>query len=163
MLFFANPNIHPSREYEARLDGLNAVADLRGLPLQAEPSYEPQEFFRLVNMHEDDRCRRCYQLRLEKTARKAVETGLIHFSTTLLISPYQNRELLLETGRDLAREYGLEFVEADWRPGFRQSQAQARAMGLYRQQYCGCLYSERDRYYKDGRMRGKARVKGREA
>ena len=145
-LFFANPNIHPYREYDARREGLMAVAHLRGLPFLLEPAYEPEEFFRRVSFHEEDRCRHCYELRLGRAAAKAREAGYGRFGTTLLTSPYQNRDLLIAIGRCLADQHGLIFHEADWRPGFRASQAEAKELGIYRQKYCGCLYSERDRF-----------------
>lgn len=145
-LFYANPNIHPYREYDARREALAALAALRGLPLILEPAYEPETFFRRVSHRETERCRHCYELRLEKAADKAQELGMTRFGTTLLVSPYQDRGLLLATGRRLAAERGLVFHEADWRPGFRAGQAEARRLGLYRQQYCGCLYSEKERF-----------------
>jgi len=147
-LFFVNPNIHPYREYEARYESLRRLTAERGWPLLVEPVYDPAAFFNLINQHEQDRCRYCYQLRLAKTAARARELGFGHYSTTLLISPYQNRDLLLEIGRRVGREHGLVFYEADWRPGFQKSQAEAKMLGLYRQQYCGCLYSEMGRYYR---------------
>lgn len=149
-LYYANPNIHPYREYEARRAGLQTVARLRGLPLLLEPSYDPEEYFRRVNGREEERCRRCYELRLGRAAAKAMELGLPAFSTTLLISPYQDRDLLLETGTRLAGQYGLAFIAADWRADFRASQAEARELGIYRQKYCGCLYSEKERFCRPG-------------
>ncbi|MGE5551077.1 MAG: epoxyqueuosine reductase QueH [Bacteroidota bacterium] len=147
-LFFTNPNIHPYREYESRRESLKSLAHLRQLPLLVEPSYDPEEFFRLVSGRETDRCRLCYELRLGRTAAKASALGIPAFGTTLLISPYQDRALLLEVGYRLASVHGLSFMDADWRPGFRASQAEARELGLYRQKYCGCLYSEKERFYR---------------
>ncbi len=146
-LFYANPNIHPSREYAARREGLATVAERRGLTLLLEPAYEPEQYFRKVSGDEGHRCRHCYAVRLERTALKAKELGFDRFGTTLLISPYQNRDLLLEIGNGLAARYSLTFHEADWRPGFRESQKEAKELGIYRQQYCGCLYSERERFW----------------
>lgn len=148
VLYFANPNIHPYREYEARREGLAEVARRQGLPLLLEPDYDPAEYFRLVSFHEEERCRHCYELRLGRAAAKACELGLARFGTTLSISPYQDRDLLLAIGRRLAGRYGLTFHEDDWRSGFRASQDKAKEMGIYRQKYCGCLYSERERYYR---------------
>lgn len=147
-LFFANPNIHPYREYEARRDGLATLARLRSLPLVLESGYDPEEFFRLVSHHEQERCRYCYELRLERAAARAQELDFSRFGTTLLISPYQNRDLILEIGRTVASRYGLIFHEDDRRSGFRTSQATAKTLGLYRQKYCGCLYSEKERFYR---------------
>jgi predicted adenine nucleotide alpha hydrolase (AANH) superfamily ATPase len=83
----------------------------------------------------------CYRLRLEHTAEKARELCLPAFTTTLLVSPYQDRDELIRQGQAAARYYGVEFLARDFRPGYRQGQTQARADGLYRQKYCGCLPS----------------------
>jgi predicted adenine nucleotide alpha hydrolase (AANH) superfamily ATPase len=147
-LFFFNPNIHPYQEQLRRRDGLRQLAEVRGLPLVEEPGYELEEFLAQVAEEPAQRCAKCYRIRLARTAAKAKELGFERFGTTLLISPYQNRELLIATGRELAQGFGLQFHDADFRPGFRQSQAMAKELGLYRQGYCGCVYSEKDRYYK---------------
>jgi predicted adenine nucleotide alpha hydrolase (AANH) superfamily ATPase len=149
-LFFYNPNIHPYQEYRRRLEGLQQLAAIRELPVVVDPGYDLEDFLARIagNPQFGKRCEVCYQVRLTKTAAKAKELGCSQFSTTLLISPYQNRELLCEIGHDLARQYGLTFIDEDFRSGFRQSQAQAKEYGLYRQGYCGCIYSEKDRYYK---------------
>lgn len=147
-LFFYNPNIHPYQEYLRRLEGLQQLALQRELAVIAEPDYELEDFLAQVAADPKQRCGHCYRIRLTKTAQLAKEQGYELFGTTLLISPYQNRELILETGEGLATEYGLKFYDADFRSGFRQSQATAKELGLYRQQYCGCIYSEKERYYK---------------
>jgi predicted adenine nucleotide alpha hydrolase (AANH) superfamily ATPase len=92
------------------------------------------------------RCAFCYRLRLEKAAETAAEKGYGAFSTTLLISPYQNHGLLKETGAELAGRYGIEFLYRDFRPRFRPGQAEARKQGAYMQKYCGCVFSEEERY-----------------
>lgn len=147
-LFFYNPNIHPYQEYRNRLEGLTQLAGIRKLPVVVEPGYELEEFLEKAAPAPRDRCRHCYWMRLERTARRAKELGFNLFGTTLLISPYQNRELLVETGHQLAAEYGIRFHDEDFRPGFRQSQSMAKELGLYRQKYCGCIYSEKERFYK---------------
>ena len=83
---------------------------------------------------------------MERTARYAAEHGFEQFSTTLLVSPYQNRELICATGDAMGRKYGVEFVPFDFRPRFKAGQEEARALGLYMQKYCGCVYSEEDRF-----------------
>ncbi len=148
-LFFYNPNIHPYQEQQRRRDALRELASVRQLPLLEEPGYALEEFLRQVAAEPQQRCGQCYRIRLAKTAAKAKELGFDCFSTTLLISPYQNRELICQTGHQLAAESGLRFYDEDFRPGFRQSQAAARELGLYRQGYCGCIYSEKERYYKE--------------
>jgi len=93
-----------------------------------------------------DRCAYCYESRLQATAEQAAERGYRRFSTTLLISPYQKHEQIRQTGERIAAERGLEFVYLDLRPGFRAGQQKARERGLYMQKYCGCIYSEKERY-----------------
>lgn len=150
-LYFYNPNIHPYQEYQRRLEGLRQLAEIRGLPVIVEPGYELEEFLGQIaaNPQLGIRCETCYRVRLTKTAQKAKELGFDAFCTTLLISPYQNRDLLCKIGNELAKKYQLTFIDEDFRPGFRQSQAMAKEYGLYRQGYCGCIYSEKDRYYKE--------------
>lgn len=150
-LYYYNPNIHPYQEYQRRREGLEQLAALREMPVLVEPGYELESFLGQVATDPQfgKRCETCYRIRLGQTVKKAKELGFDSFSTTLLISPYQNRELLCEIGQQLAAEYQLTFFDHDFRPGFRQSQTQAKEYGLYRQGYCGCIYSEKDRYYKD--------------
>jgi predicted adenine nucleotide alpha hydrolase (AANH) superfamily ATPase len=93
-----------------------------------------------------ERCARCYRMRLEKTAARAAEGGYDAFSTTLLISPWQQHELIAETAEEEAERYGVPFLYRDFRPRFRKGQAGAREMGLYMQKYCGCIFSEEERY-----------------
>ncbi len=146
-LFFYNPNIHPYQEQKLRREGLIQLAEVRNLPYLIEPGYELEDFLGLVAANPNERCQHCYRIRLTKTAQKAKELGLEVFSTTLLISPYQNQELIIKLGQELALEYNLIFEASDFRPGFRQSQNMARELGLYRQKYCGCIYSEKERFY----------------
>jgi predicted adenine nucleotide alpha hydrolase (AANH) superfamily ATPase len=89
-------------------------------------------------------------MRLEKTAARAAERGYESFSTTLLISPYQNHSLVRVTAEECAKKYSIPFLYRDFRPRFREGQSGARNMGLYMQKYCGCIYSEEERYL-DGR------------
>ena len=142
--FYYNPNIHPLAEYLRRKDALGVLA--AGVEI-IYPEYLPVEFFRAVNLKEDApaRCALCWNLRLVKTAARAKEEGFKYFSTTLLVSPYQDQELLKKIGNEVAREAGIEFYYADFRPGFRQAHTQARAKGIYCQKYCGCIYSEIER------------------
>lgn len=147
-MYYYNPNIHPYKEWKRRKESLETFSELKNLPLIMEEEYDMPEFLRKVVFHEQERCGFCYQIRLEKTALKAKELGIDWFGTTLLISPYQNRDLICELGEKLARQYKLSFCTDDLRPGFRKSQQLARELDLYRQGYCGCIYSESDRYYK---------------
>lgn len=148
-LFFYNPNIHPYQEFLLRREGLRQLAAIRKLELIEAPGYPMEEFLASVAANPAGRCEFCYRNRLTQTALKAKELGFDLFGTTLLISPYQNRDRIIAIGRELAETHGLQFYDEDLRPGFRQSQAMAKELGLYRQKYCGCIYSEKERYYKD--------------
>lgn len=150
-MYYYNPNIHPYKEWERRKESLERFASQKKLPLILEDEYELSAFLQQTVAREQERCGFCYRMRLEKTARKAQALGIPAFGTTLLISPYQNRELICEIGRELAATYNLSFCDLDLRPGFRRSQQLAKEYGLYRQGYCGCIFSERDRYYKPKR------------
>ena len=153
-LFWYNPNIHPYTEYRSRRDALTAFAEEKGLALVLEDEYGLRSFIAGAQGVENDarreRCAFCYRLRLEKTAAFAAEKGYDAFSTTLLISPYQDHECIRRTGEDLAAEYGVQFLYRDFRPRFRDGQNQARAAGYYMQKYCGCIFSEEERYLGKG-------------
>ncbi|MDR3249039.1 MAG: epoxyqueuosine reductase QueH [Treponema sp.] len=145
-LFWYNPNIHPWTEYTIRRDCLTAFAGERGLDLEMEDEYGLRSFIRGVWPSLTDRCGFCYRLRLEKTAERASRGGFDCFSTSLLISPYQNHELVRAIGEELSDRYGVEFLYRDFRPLFREGQKEAREQGLYMQKYCGCIFSEEERY-----------------
>lgn len=150
--YFDNPNIHPYQEYLRRVEALRVFAAQAGLPVLWRPEYDPEEFFRLVAYREQERCRFCYYLRLSRTAARARREGISRFSTTLLYSRYQPRELIGEIARQAAAEAGVEFLFEDFRPGWAEGVAKSKALGLYRQPYCGCLFSERDRYLRPPRQ-----------
>ena len=146
-VFWFNPNIHPYTEYKARRDTLRQYTSSIGVQAIFEENYGLREFCKNVVDDLNNRCvKYCYRIRLEQTAKYAKENGYDTFSTTLLISPYQNHEALKKIGEEMAEKYGLEFLYRDFRPGFRQGQAEAREIGLYMQKYCGCIFSEEDRY-----------------
>ena len=146
--FWYNPNIHPWQEYKARRDTLMAYAPAIGMELIVAEDYGLKDFCRAVADRLDDRCPVCYEMRLEETAKYAAEHGFASFTTTLLVSPYQRHELIAETARRMAEKYGVAFLYRDFRPGFRDGQAQARELGFYMQKYCGCVFSEAERYEK---------------
>ena len=146
LAFFSNSNIHPLTEFQRRLETLRSYSGERGFPLVVDERYQLDRFLAGVARDSANRCRYCYDMRLRSAARKAKELSLGRFTTTLLISPYQDRETLCRVGRAVGREYGLEFLEMDPRSRFRAGQQRAVEMGMYRQKYCGCIYSERDRY-----------------
>lgn len=144
--FWYNPNIHPFLEYKARRDTLRQYAQDIDLPLVELDDYGLREFTAAVAANSDARCSWCYARRFEETAKTAAERGFSAFTSTLLISPYQNRELMCEIGEKVGKKYGVDFLPYDFRPRFRDGQEQARALGLYMQKYCGCIYSEEDRF-----------------
>lgn len=151
--FFYNPNIHPYTEYRQRKNTLVEYCRQEGIPLYAEVHYNVEEFLRGA-LAEKNRCAFCYRLRLEKAALYAAEKNIPFFSTTLLISPYQDHELLRKTGEEAADRHGVTFIYEDLRPGFRQSVEEAKRLGLYRQKYCGCIFSEQERFYRKKRKGG---------
>ena len=147
-VFWFNPNIHPYTEYKARRDTLRQYTSSIGVQAIFEENYGLREFCKNVVDDLNKRCvKYCYRIRLEQTAKYAKENGYDTFSTTLLISPYQNHEALKKIGDEMAEKYGLEFLYRDFRPGFRQGQAEARELGLYMQKYCGCIFSEESSKY----------------
>ena len=143
-----NPNIHPYQEYKARRDTLIGYGEAISMEVRVLDGYGLRDFVRAVAGDIDHRCAHCYTVRLGTAAKYAAENGFRSFSSTLLISPYQNHELLRQVGEEVGRKYGVEFLYRDFRPGFREGQAKARALGLYMQKYCGCVFSEEERYEK---------------
>jgi predicted adenine nucleotide alpha hydrolase (AANH) superfamily ATPase len=146
--FWYNPNVHPFREHQQRLQAMEVFAQTIGLELIAEPGYDMVRYFRAVVGHESDRCPVCYRVRLERAADTAQGMGFDAFTTTLLISPYQDHGLIRRIGEELAEDRGLVFHYEDFRPGFREGHRMSRDLGLYHQGYCGCVYSEWERYGK---------------
>jgi predicted adenine nucleotide alpha hydrolase (AANH) superfamily ATPase len=141
-----NPNIHPYTEHQHRLEAMQSLAEKVKLPLIIAEGYDIIEYFRVVVGHEAGRCRHCFRMRLSKTAEIAKEKGFDAFTTTLLISPQQKHELIKEVGEEVARESGVEFLYADLRKRYSDSRHITKPLELYRQQYCGCVYSEWERY-----------------
>ena len=146
--FWYNPNIHPFTEYRMRRNTLREYAASIGLPLLERDEYGLRPFLTAVGGAFDARCPVCYALRLDAAAALAAEQGFPAFSTTLLISPYQNHALLIEAGEAAAARHGVTFLYRDFRPLFREGQQRARELGLYLQKYCGCIFSEEERYRK---------------
>lgn len=144
--YWYNPNIHPVTEYRARRDTLVEYAKNIGMELHLRDDYGLREFVRAVYPTLENRCGVCYDMRMLEAARFARENGFDSFSTTLLISPYQRHEQIIETAESAARVFGVEFLYRDFRPLFREGQKKAREMGLYMQKYCGCVFSEEERY-----------------
>lgn len=146
--FWYNPNIHPFKEYEARRDCLIDYSEDIEMELIVRENYGLREFVKNVAENIEKRCTYCYEHRLEETARFAAENGYEAFTSTLFASVYQNHELMLKAAEEYAKKYGVEFLYRDFRPNFRQGNQKARDIGLYMQKYCGCVFSEEDRYIK---------------
>ncbi len=146
--FWYNPNIHPFTEHKQRLRALEDFAQAEGLPLIASEGYDVVNYFREVVGHESERCSDCFRLRLGMTATIARLKGFDAFTTTLLVSPYQNQQLLREVGEEVAEREGVGYLYEDLTPGYSESVRMSKELGLYRQKYCGCLYSEWERFGK---------------
>lgn len=148
--FFYNPNIQPFSEYKNRKQALIDFNDRVSKIGMTYSDYVPEEYFQAVNFKEakPGRCDFCWSLRLKKTAQVAKEKGFDAFSTTLLVSPYQDQLMLRNIGDVVAGQTGIDFYFEDFRPGFRKAHDLARSIGIYCQKYCGCIYSEIERYKK---------------
>jgi len=145
--FFYNPNIQPLSEYENRKKAVEDYSKSKNIFVHFQDKYRPEEFFRAIvnNEKSPKRCHLCWQLRLKKTAQFAKDKGMASFSTTLLVSPYQDIEKIKQIGEDISKDSGVKFVFADFRSGFRDAHKEAKETGLYCQKYCGCVFSERER------------------
>ncbi|NLV23036.1 MAG: epoxyqueuosine reductase QueH [Syntrophomonadaceae bacterium] len=146
MGYYYNPNIHPYTEWQKRRDSLQDYAAAVDLQVLFDEDYDPAQYFQTVSFREARRCFYCYQLRLEKAAQIARKGKFDYFTTTLLVSKYQRHDWIRELGESIGEKYEIPFLYRDFRDGFRQTGINAREMGLYRQQYCGCLFSETERY-----------------
>ena len=145
-IFWFNPNIHPFTEYLQRRNNLEIYAQGLGLNVILKDEYKLNQFLADIFPYDFSRCKRCYKLRIFETARTARELNYDAFTTTLLISIYQDHELIIKTAQEAAKEYKIEFLYRDFRPHFREGQNIAKEQGLYMQKYCGCIFSEEDRY-----------------
>lgn len=146
--FWYNPNIHPWKEYEARRDCLIRYATAIGMEIRVQEDYGLREFVKAAAGDIGSRCARCYGRRLDETARYAAEAGFAAFTSTLLASTYQNHEAIAQAARQAAQRYGAAFLYRDFRPYFRDGNQRARELGFYMQKYCGCIFSEEERYQK---------------
>jgi predicted adenine nucleotide alpha hydrolase (AANH) superfamily ATPase len=144
--FFYNPNIHPYQEFARRMATLEDYAAKIRLPIIWDRNYHLEEFLRTIVFREQDRCRFCYYLRLKATAQVAKGGKFDAFTSTLLYSKFQNHEVIRELGQQVVQEVGVPFYYVDFRKGWATGNAQSKKLGLYKQQYCGCIFSERDRF-----------------
>ena len=146
--FWYNPNIHPFKEYEARRNCMEEYASAQEIKIIVEEEYGLKDFVRAVAQNIEGRCTYCYEHRILKTAQVAKAKGFDAFTTTLLASIYQNHDLIRAYAEKVANELGVEFLYRDFRPNFRAGNNKAREEGLYMQKYCGCVFSEEERYQK---------------
>ena len=146
--FWYNPNIHPFTEYRARRNCLREYAQSIGLTLHEQNEYALRPFIREVAADIDHRCVKCYTMRLYRTAQFAAENSYDAFTSSLFISPYQQHDLMRLVAEQAAEQYGVQFLYRDFRPYFKEGQERARALGFYMQKYCGCVFSEEERYVK---------------
>ncbi len=144
--FFYNPNIHPYREYKKRLETVKEFSLRAGLDVLYRDGYDLDAFLSRVAGAGAHRCEQCYRMRLDAAAAAAREQGFKVLTTSLLYSKYQKHDLIKGIATEMAFEHGIEFYYDDFRLGWHEGIMESKAMGLYRQQYCGCIYSEWERY-----------------
>jgi predicted adenine nucleotide alpha hydrolase (AANH) superfamily ATPase len=146
-LYFYNPNIHPYTEFRGRLESFKQFLAASNLPGGADETYGLESFIEAAPaLKRPERCIYCYEVRLMRAAFEAANRKLPKFTTTLTISPYQDHELIKQAGMKAAQEYGVEFAYYDFRPLYRKSRQMAKDEGYYMQKYCGCIFSEGERY-----------------
>ncbi len=146
--YFFNPNIHPFKEFQRRLNTLKDFTEKNGISTILHESYGLKDFLRKVVFHEDERCSLCYAMRLSETVAAAKNSGFDAFTSTLLYSKFQNHEQIVLFCEKLAKESGLSFVYEDYRKGWQIGIDKSIEFDMYRQPYCGCVYSEQERYDK---------------
>ncbi len=144
--FFYNPNIHPYREFKKRLVTLEAYGRSIRLPLIVDKAYDLEEFLQGVLHEGSNRCLFCYRVRMERTFRKGQELGVDGVTTTLLYSKYQRHDDIRAISEELSVRYGLPFVYRDFRVGWSEGVEESKRLDMYRQPYCGCVFSEKERY-----------------
>ncbi len=139
--FFYNPNIHPLEEYEKRKLSVVQLSDEYNLNVNYHDDYKLEYWKKSLGNDKLLRCNTCYSLRLNATAKFAKENSFSAFTTTLLISPYQDHELIKSMGQAIADKYGIQFYYEDFRELYRKGRELSRGKHYYMQKYCGCFYS----------------------
>ncbi|MGE4357740.1 MAG: epoxyqueuosine reductase QueH [Candidatus Omnitrophota bacterium] len=154
--FFYNPNIYPEEEFLKRKEALYILSERENFEV-VYTNYSGEDFFSNFFPNQESvlsqaqRCPKCWEMRLLKTADYAINNGFDLFSTTLLVSPFQDQNKIKMLGEEIAQRYGTIFLYRDFRTGFREAQNKAKELKLYRQNYCGCLYSKMERERKVAR------------
>lgn len=144
--FFFNPNIQPFQEYQKRKEAAKAMAEKLGIKMLWKDDYPLKEWLRQMAFREDFRCELCYHLRLQETAVCAAKGRFDYFSSSIFYSKYQKHDLAKEVAEAIAKEQKVKFLYRDFREGWKRGVQRSMELGLYRQQYCGCIYSEYERY-----------------
>ena len=137
---FFSPTIHPIEEFQRRKLTVQKFAEMKGLKVEYFDDFRQPDWENFKGP-EEERCKMCYSIRMEKAAELAAAGGFDAFTTSLLVSPYQKHDLVKQLGEKYASQHGVEFFYRDFRPGFRAGQKEAKDLGLYRQKYCGCIVS----------------------
>lgn len=156
--YFFNPNIHPYKEWDMRLKTAKEFAEKVDMKIITDENYMLRDFLKKALMAEsveNGRCRMCYTWRLEQAAKFAAENGFDSFTSTLFYSIYQQHDLMKETAEFFAEKYGVSFYYEDFRTGWQEGTDISIDLGLYRQPYCGCIFSEEERYSKAIRKKKK--------
>jgi len=148
MGYFYKNNIHPYLECVKRQKTLQAYAKMIDLNVIYQEGYDLEGFLRNVVFRESNRCSYCYHDRLKSTALTAKRSKFDYFTTTLLYSKFQKHDMIQSIGEAVGRSAGIPFYYRDFRSGWKEGVETSKELGLYRQQYCGCVYSEKERYYK---------------
>ena len=143
-----NPNIHPYTEYAKRMESVEKLRKLWSFEVEYIDEYPLDSFLKAVVDQGADRCAVCYAIRLDKTAETAKKMGLDGFTTSLLASPYQKFAIINNIGNEMALRHGIAFYPEDFRKGWHISKSLSTELGLYKQKYCGCVYSEMERFRK---------------
>lgn len=148
MGFFYRRNIHPWKECEKREETLRLYAETLSLSIVYQQDYDMETFLQNVAFREKNRCLYCYHDRLKTTALIAKRGRFDCFSSTLLYSKFQQHDVIRETGEAIAGLTGIPFLYRDFRDGWKEGVVKSKELGMYRQPYCGCIYSEKERYYR---------------
>lgn len=149
--FYYRHNIHPYTECIKREDTVKEFSRLADFKVIFQDAYDLENFLQKIAFRESERCRICYHERLTTTAHIAKHGKFDAFSTTLLYSKFQKHDLIRETAEAVSKKVGISFLYRDFRIGWKQGIEESKRMKLYRQQYCGCIYSEKERFYKKKR------------
>jgi len=154
MGYFYRHNIHPYTECLKRQETLKTYADHMGLRVIYQEGYDMEAFIRKMVFREANRCNVCYHERLVAAARVAKKGKFDCFTTTLLYSKFQNHNMIAATGEAAGKDAGVPFHYHDFREGWKEGIAASKRLDMYRQQYCGCIYSEKERFYKPQQRSG---------